>query len=126
MENIQVALFIKPYAKTGTTIWASGKIAALFRDAQEVNAITRKLASFCEGNFQNFMPEAVKRECGKTFGIHLRQHRLAGFFNQGHSEFIAIDGFIKKTQRNDSRMQAIYEKVELVRENAKWEKIRKK
>lgn len=118
-----MALFIAPHAKTGTAVWASARIAAIFRYAQDVDAITRKLASFCEGNFQNFMPEAVKRECGKTFGVHLRQYRLAGFFNQGYADFIAIDGFIKKTQRNDNRMQRIYEKVESIREAGAWEKI---
>ena len=42
------------------------------------------------------MPEAVKRECGKTFGVHLNQMRLVGFFDDGYANFIAVDWFVKK------------------------------
>jgi delta 1-pyrroline-5-carboxylate dehydrogenase len=123
MEKVRVALFLSPKSPTGTAVWASAKVAEAFTGASDKAVIIRKLASFSEGGLQTFMPDAVKRECGKTFGIHLRQYRLAGFFSRGYAEFIALDCFVKKTQRNDSRMTAIYEKIEAIREAETWEKI---
>jgi hypothetical protein len=123
MDKVAVALFITPESSTGTTVWASAKVAAVFKDSSDVNIITRKLASFCEGGFRNFLPDSIKRECGKTFAVHLRQHRMVGFFNEGYTEFIALDCFAKKIQKNDSRMNAIYAKVESIREAESWEKL---
>lgn len=120
---IPVALFLEPASPTGTALWISVKAAGVIHAATEESLLVRKLTSFCEGNFQNFMPSAIKRECGKTFGIHLRQYRLVGFFDQGYEVFIALDCFIKKTQRNDSRMNTIYQKVESIREAGTWEKV---
>ncbi len=124
MKKVLVAAFISPKSPAGTTIWASARVAAAFKDSPDESVITRKLASFCEGGLQNFMPDAVKRECGKTFGVHLRQYRLVGFFGKGYAEFIALDCFVKKTQRNDSRMSAIYAHVESIREAGTWEKMK--
>ncbi len=68
------------------------------------------------------MPETVKREYNKTFGIHVGQFRVVGFFDHGYQDFIAVDWFVKKTQQNDKRMNAIYEKVDRIRENEQWQK----
>jgi hypothetical protein len=124
MDKIPVGLFISPKSPTGTTVWASAKVAAVFKGNPDESILTRKLASFSECGFRNFMPDAVKRECGKTFGVHLRQYRLVGFFNRGYSEFIALDCFAKKSQRNDSRMNATYAKAESIRETELWEKLK--
>ncbi len=130
MEKIKVTLFAAPAAPNGTTVWASAKVLRLLDDDGDIQdaalqaMLVGKLLSFCEGNFRNFMPDAVKRERGKTFGVHLRQYRLVGFFDRGYSDFIALDFFLKKTQRNDSRMNAIYEKVDAIREAGAWEKAK--
>lgn len=126
MDEIEVVPFAISESSTGTSVWASGRVLQLLdedgdiRDAALRHMIVRKLLSFCEGNFRNFMPDAVKREYGKTFGVHLRQYRLVGFFDKGYSDFIALDFFQKKTQRNDRRMNAIYGKVDAIREAGTW------
>lgn len=130
MDKIEVTPFAIPESLTGTSVWASLRVLRLLdedgdiRDATLRDMIVGKLLSFCEGNFRNFMPDAVKREYGKTFGVHLRQYRLVGFFDSGYSDFIALDFFQKKTQRNDRRMNAIYEKVDAIREAGTWVKAK--
>ena len=52
--------------------------------------------------------------------LHIDQYRVVGFFDHGYSDFIALDWFIKKRQRNDSRMNAIYSKVDAIREAMSW------
>lgn len=126
MERIEVVPFFIPESLGGTSVWASDKVLRLLdedgdiRDEVVRHMLVGKLLSFCEGNFRNFMPDAVKREFGKTFGVHLRQYRLAGFFDRGYADFIALDFFQKKTQRNDRRMNAVYEKVDAIREAGTW------
>ncbi len=126
MENIEVVPFVIPESPAGTSVWASARVLRLLDEDGEIrdevarHMLVGKLLSFCEGNFRNFMPDAVKRECGKTFGVHLRQYRLVGFFDKGYSDFIALDFFQKKTQRNDRRMNAVYEKVDAIREAGTW------
>jgi hypothetical protein len=128
MDKIKVVPFAIPESSTGTSVWASDKVLRMLdedgeiRDATLRHMIVGKLLSFCEGNFKTFMPDAVKREYGKTFGVHLRQYRLVGFFDEGYSIFIALDFFQKKTQRNDKRMNAIYENVDSIRETRTWQK----
>ncbi len=89
----------------------------------------RLRAFFCfalDGNepksyyFRLFMPDAIRRECGKTYGIHLGQFRLAGVFDQSCHDFIAIGCFTKKKQKNDQRMNHLYEKVDAIRETGQW------
>ena len=70
------------------------------------------------------MPDTVKREYKKTFGIHIGSFRIAGFFDDGYGVFIAIDWFVKKKRRNDGRMNTIYEKVDSIRETSSWIKIK--
>lgn len=130
MNKIEVSLFFAPESPAGTTVWASARVLQLLDEGGDIrdetlrHMIVGKLLSFCEGNFKNFMPDAVKREYGKTFGIHLRQYRLVGFFDGGCSNFIAFDFFQKKTQRNDRRMNAIYEKVDDIREAEAWLRVK--
>lgn len=69
------------------------------------------------------MPETVKREYNKTFGIHAGHFRIVGFFDHGYQDFIAIDWFVKKTQQNDKRMNAMYGKADRIREGGQWQKM---
>ncbi|MDR1613510.1 MAG: hypothetical protein LBT97_12125 [Planctomycetota bacterium] len=130
MDKIGVVPFAIPESPHGTIVWAAGKVLRLLdedgdiRDAVLRDMLVSKLLSFCEGNFKNFMPDAVKREYGKTFGVHLRQYRLVGFFDRGYADFIALDFFMKKTQHNDRRMTAIYEKVDAIREAGTWTRMK--
>ena len=82
------------------------------------------MQSFCDANLKVFMPDTVKREYKKTFGIHIGSFRIAGFFDDGYGVFIAIDWFVKKKRRNDGRMNTIYEKVDSIRETSSWIKIK--
>jgi hypothetical protein len=130
MTSISAMIAMRPQKPDGTTLWASEKVMALLLgvdgviDSSAQNRAIRKLQHFCDGNFRVFMPEAVKREHGKTFGVHLNQIRLVGFFDGGYVNFIAVDWFIKKTQQNDRRMNAIYEKVDKIREAGQWQKVK--
>ncbi len=129
MEAIPVLLAMPSNKAEGTTIWASEKVIGLIHgndaglDPVQWERLKGKLQSFCDANLKVFMPEAVKRECGKSFGVHVGQFRIAGFFDEGYRTFIAIDWFIKKTQRNDRRMNAIYKKVDSIREAGSWIRI---
>jgi hypothetical protein len=119
----------KAGADGSTALWASAKAMRLLAkgdgiiDPFQQDRAIRKLQHFCDGNFKLFMPAAVKREYGETFGVHLNQIRLAGFFAGGHADFIAIGWFIKTAQRNDRRMNMIYEKVDGIREAGHWRKV---
>ena len=130
MSSMPVVIAMHSQKPDGTTLWASEKVMELILgidgviDRTQQNRAIRKLHHFCDGNFRTFMPEIVKREFNKTFGIHLNQIRLIGFFDNGYDNFIAIDWFVKKTQQNDKRMNAIYEKVDMVRETGQWQKAK--
>lgn len=130
MSPIQVIVAMRPQKPDGTTLWASEKVMTLLLgvggaiDRTLQDRTIRKLRHFCDGNFKVFLPESIKREFGKTFGIHLNQIRLVGFFDGDYGNFIAVDWFIKKTQQNDRRMNAIYEKVDRIREMEQWQKAK--
>ncbi len=130
MTPIPVILAMRPEKPGGTMLWASENVMGLLLGTNSVvdrstqDRAIRKLQHFCNGGFKVFLPETIKRETGKTFAIHLNQIRLAGFFDNGYEAFIAIDWFVKKTQQNDRRMNAVYGKVDRVREAGQWQKIK--
>jgi hypothetical protein len=129
MDEVPVMLTMPSGKPEGTTIWASEKVIGLIHgndgglDATQWGRFKSKLQSFCDANFKLFMPEIIKRECGKTFGVHVGHFRIAGFFDNGYADFIALDWFVKKAQRNDKRMNALYQKVDSIREAGSWIKI---
>ena len=129
MNAIPVMLAMSSGKQEGTNIWASEKVIGLIHgndgdlDVIQWGRFKCKLQSFCDANLNTFMPDVVKREYGKTFGIHIGQFRIVGFFAEGYRSFIAIDWFVKKVQRNDRRMNAIYEKTDSIRESKAWTKI---
>ena len=127
MEKIIVMPMLFPNSLEGTTLWASEDVFVWLhgmRNADERRKHEGKLQFFCNSNFRLFMPDIIKREYGKTYGIHVGQCRVAGFFDQSYRDFIAIDCFVKKKQRNDQRMSAIYEKVDGIRETGLWTRER--
>lgn len=130
MPKAQVVIALRPKETDGTILWATEKVMALVLgvdgviDTVQQDKAIRKLHHFCDANFKTYMPEAVKRESGKTFGVHLNNIRLVGFFDGGYENFIALDWFVKKRQQNDSRMNAIYEKVDKIREAGQWQKAK--
>ncbi len=129
MDKIPVLLAMPSNKPEGTAIWASEKALGLIHgndgdlDPAQWGRLKNKLQFFCDAGLKVFMPDAVKRECGKTFGIHIGQFRIVGFFDDGYKVFIALDWFVKKTQRNNLRMSAVYEKVDSIREANSWTKI---
>ncbi len=128
MQNVIVSLLIRPRTPTGTILWATDKVAGLLLENSIITDVIkrqlayRKARSMCDAGFRLHMPDAVKRECGKTYRVRIDQYRIAGFFDQDYHNFIALDCFAKKTQRNDSRMNAIYQKVDAIREAGTWTK----
>lgn len=123
MGKIIVMPMLFPNSPEGTTLWASEDVFAWLhrmRNADERRRYEGKLQFFCDSNFRLFMPDIIKREHGKTYGIHVGQFRIAGFFDQSYRDFIAIESFVKKKQRNDRLMNAIYEKVDSIREGGLW------
>ncbi len=126
MEIIPVVLLLQPMTPDGTSIWASRKVMSLFLENSgtigipPLGRLEEKAQYFCNGNFRLFMPTAVKLEFGKTYGLHIDQYRIAGFFDEGYRNFVALDWFIKKTQRNNRRMNSIYQKVDAIREAKLW------
>jgi mRNA-degrading endonuclease RelE of RelBE toxin-antitoxin system len=128
MPNIIVSPLIRPRTPTGTTLWVTDKVAELLLDDSSITDVTkrklayRKARGMCDAGFRLHMPDAVKREHGKTYRVRIDQYRIVGFFDQDYHNFIALDFFVKKTQRNDSRMTAIYQKVDAIREAGTWTK----
>lgn len=123
MPKVPVMIMLIPDKPIGTKLYASDRVMNWpdsISDAVHRQKHLGKLQFFCDSNFRMFMPNIIKREFGKTYGIHLDQYRIVGFFDQSYDTFIAIDWFIKKTQRNDKRMNAIYEKVDAIREAGAW------
>jgi hypothetical protein len=126
METVPVVVLLRPKTADGTTLWANRKVMSLFLEhggeigVPPLGRLEEKAQYFCNGNFKLFMPAAVKLEFGKTYGVHIDQYRIAGFFDEGYQNFIALDWFIKKTQRNDRRMNAVYERVDAIREARSW------
>jgi hypothetical protein len=126
MNKIPVTIMLIPETTVGTVFYASEKIMDLPDDISDVamrQKLLGKLQFFCDSNFRMFMPDTIKREYGKTYGIHLDRFRIVGFFDESYEIFIALDWFVKKTQKNDRRMNAIYEKVDKIRENELWTKV---
>lgn len=128
MPDVQVSLFIKAETPEGTNLWATEKVVDLVTgfgevtDTERVSLYFRKLVEFCNANFRQYMPDIIKREYGKVYCIHLDHFRIVGFFDQSYRDFIAVDYFQKKKQKNDRRMNAIYKRAEQTRENASWTK----
>jgi hypothetical protein len=126
MADIEVMLFLGATTPTGTNLWATEKIIRLLSSVGEITdekrlaLYGRRLQLLCNTGFRAYMPKIVKLEYGKTYGVHLEQYRLAGFFDRSYRDFVALDYFVKKTQRNDSRMNAIYRKVDDIREAGTW------
>lgn len=128
MAKTDVILFTSAATPTGTNFWAADSVACLLtgdgevRDVKQLDQFRRRLAMLCDANFRQYMPDMVKLEYGKTFCIHMEQYRIVGFFDQSYRDFIALDYFVKKTQKNGARMNAIYRKVDKIREAATWTK----
>ena len=123
MPDFKVSLFIEAATPTGTALWATEKVIDLVVGYGEVTDSTRcalyfrKLKAFCDANFRQYMPEIIKREFGKVYCIHIEHFRFVGFFDQSYRDFICLDYFVKKTQKNDKRMNAIYRRIDQIREN---------
>jgi hypothetical protein len=130
MVAADVLLYLESNVPAGTNLWATERIIRLLSgdgaitDPNRIGRFGVKLQMLCDANFQAYIPTIVKREFGKTYCIHLDQYRLVGFFHQGHEDFICLDYFVKKTQRNDRRMNAIYAKVDSIREAKAWTRQR--
>lgn len=128
MAKYEVLLYRVATTPTGTNFWATDGIVALLSgfggesDEKRLDLLRRKLQLLCDANFRQYMPKIVKLEFGKTYGVHLDHYRIVGFFDQSYRDFIALEYFVKKTQRNDSRMTAIYRKVDSIREANGWTK----
>lgn len=126
MKKVVVALMLEPDTQSGTMLWVNDKVADMFlKLSGEVGApplgrLEEKMRYFCNANLRLFMPNAVKLEYGKTYGIHIDQYRIVGFFDKRYESFVALDWFVKKTQRNDRRMNVIYRKVDEIRETGAW------
>ncbi|MCC8165258.1 MAG: hypothetical protein LIQ31_03690 [Planctomycetes bacterium] len=126
MEKQTVIALIKPDTEDGTTLWANQKVISMFLedsygiDVPPPGRLEVKVRQFCNYNFRLYLPNTIKLEYGKTHGVHVSQYRIVGFFDNGYSNFIALDWFVKKTQRNDRRMNAIYKKVDDIREAKAW------
>ncbi len=126
MSAIPVKRIISPVKPNGTELWASEEVLSLLSgdagglDKAQRGLLVKRLQRYCGDGMRAFMPETVKRERNKTFGIHAGQFRIVGFFDRGYRDFIAIEWFVKKTQQNDRRMAAIYAKVDRIREAGTW------
>lgn len=128
MADIEVMLFLGTTTPVGTNFWASEKVIRLLAGVGEITdekrlaLYGRRLQLLCDANFRAYMPKIVKLEYGKTYGVHLEQYRLVGFFDQSYRDFVALEYFVKKRQRNDSRMNTVYQKVDSIREAGTWTK----
>jgi hypothetical protein len=126
MEKIPVIALIEPDTGSGTTLWANRKVISMFLedsggiDVPPPGRLEVKIRQFCNHGFQIYLPNTIKLEYGKTYGVHVGQYRVVGFFDRGYDNFVALDWFVKKTQRNDRRMNAIYRKVDEIRETQAW------
>lgn len=126
MDVVPVAIVILPSKSNGTALWASEKVLSLIAgdtgglDKVQRGLLRKRLQRYCDDGMRVFMPETVKREHNKTFGIHVGQFRIVGFFEHGYQDFIALEWFVKKTQKNDKRMATIYAKVDGIREAKTW------
>ncbi len=128
MTDIEVSLFIEAESSTGTNLWATERVVDLIvgdgevTDAEKLSLYFRKLGNFCEANFRQYMPDIIKREYGKVYCIHLEHFRLVGFFDESYRDFICLDYFVKKTQKNDKRMNSTYKRIDQIRESKAWTK----
>lgn len=123
MGKIIVIPMFFPRSPEGTILWASEAVFEWLHGMRNTNDRLRyevKLQFFCDSNFRMFMPDTIKRELGKTYAIHIGQYRVVGFFDQSYRDFISVECFAKKKQRNDRVMNAIYEKVDSIREGRLW------
>lgn len=126
MENTAVVLLFSPETPDGTAVWANEKTVDMFLELSgepgvpPLGRLEEKMRYYCNANFRLFMPNAVKLEYGKTYGIHIDQYRIAGFFHEGYGTFVALDWFVKKRRRNDRRMNEIYRRVDEIREAGTW------
>ena len=126
MEKLPVIALIEPETEDGTALWANRKVISMFLedsggvDVPPPGRLEVKVRQFCNHNFRIYLPNTIKLEYGKTYGVHVDQYRIVGFFDEGYGSFIALDWFVKKTQKNDRRMNAIYQKVDEIREAKAW------
>lgn len=130
MDEIIVTAIVIPSKPNGTTVWASGSVLSLIAgddgglDKVQRGLLRKRLQRYCDDGMRVFMPETVKREHNKTFGIHVGHFRIVGFFDRGYHDFIAVEWFEKKRQKNDKRMAAIYAKVDGIREAGAWIRLK--
>ncbi len=127
MAAHEVLLLYAPDKPVGTSLWVSGEVFDLLvngglRDAVLQEKMLRRIRFLCDANLRVHMPDKVKKEYGKTYCIHLDHYRFVGFFDKSYRDFICLDFFIKKTQKNDSRMNAVYRRVDKIRETGTWSK----
>lgn len=127
MAGVEVILLYAPDKPVGTSLWVSEGVFDLLvggglRDAVQREKMLRRLRFLCDANLRVHMPDKIKKEYGKTYCIHLDQYRFAGFFDRSYHDFICLEFFVKKTQRNDSRMNAVYRRVDRIRESGTWSK----
>lgn len=128
MNKTEVVIFHAAETPIGTSLWISEKVFEFFTgdeisDVVKLEKMIRRIRFLCDANLRVHMPDTVKREYGKTYCIHLDQYRIVGFFDQSYRDFIAVDYFVKKTQKNDKRMNAIYKRVDQIREAGTWIKV---
>ena len=128
MADLKVSLFIEAETPMGTNFWATEKVIDLVvgygevTDSERLALYFRKLQGLCYANFRQYMPDIIKREYGKVYCIHMDHFRLAGFFDQSYRDFVCLDYLVKKTQKNDRRMNATYRRIDQIRENKAWTK----
>ena len=97
MADMKVSLFIKTETPEGTNLWASEKVIDFIvgerevTDSERLSLYFRKLRSFCDANFRQYMPDIIKREFGKVYCIHIDHFRFIGFFDQSYRDFICLE-----------------------------------
>jgi hypothetical protein len=127
MPKTEAILLYVPDKPIGTSLWVSEGVYDLLvggglSDSVQREKMLRRLRFLCDSNLRIHMPDTVKKEYGKTYCIHLDQYRLVGFFDESYRDFICLDYFVKKTQKNDRRMNAVYRRIDQIREAGAWNK----
>lgn len=125
MPDCEVLLLYASDKPVGTSLWVSESVFDLLvggglRDAAQQEKMLRRIRFLCDSNLRLHMPDTVKKEYGKTYCIHLDQYRLVGFFDQSYRDFLCVEFFVKKTQKNDRRMNSVYRRVDRIREAGTW------
>lgn len=115
MPNAKVSLFIEAATPTGTNLWATEKVIDFVigygevTDGERLALYFRKLRSFCDANFRQYMPEIIKREYGKVYCIHIEHFRFIGFFGQSYRDFICLDYLPGLFRQEDAEKRQTHE-----------------